>query len=79
MLDFNTPEKHQKSWCFLMFLGDIKVEHCLKMGQPISPRGSSKKLVKICWIASNVVMKASAVRILNNIFSFGIRYLRDRL
>ena len=39
MFDFNTPEKHQKSWCFLMFLGGIKVEHCLKMGQPISPRG----------------------------------------
>ena len=39
MIDFNTPEKHQKSWCFLMFSGVIKVEHCLKMGQPISPRG----------------------------------------
>ena len=40
---------------------------------------SSKKLFKICWIASNVVMKASTVRILYNIFSFGVRYLRDRL
>ena len=32
MFHFHTPWKHQKTGRFLMFLGDIEVEHGLKMG-----------------------------------------------